>query len=1080
MQVRIISRAGATLLAFALSLAVSVTARAQGVYTAAVQGTVLNAQKQPLPNVTVLLTNPATGERWGSVTGTTGRYAIENVPVGGPYHLIARTVGYTPEQLNGIFLVLGQRFVGDFTLTASPVELQTVQVTVPKSELDDATRTGASYTISDSLVHSTPSVDRDFQALLEMAPEVSFSQGSLSIAGENNRFNNILIDGSVNNDLFGLADNGLPGGQISARAIPLEAVDQLQLQIAPYNVRLGGFTGGLVNVVTRSGTNEFHGSLLEYFRNQSLVGENIFGQHIPPFANHDFGGSFSGPIVKDVAHFFVAFETRYSQSPTSPTLGSNDTQNIDQIGYSMAAAQQIAQKISSYGVNPGTLSGQTLNNPNPIIFGKVDFQLAPGNTMTISENYASGYNDFIDRNYITSGNYDFSSDGYKIKNWNSTTRFNYDATFGGIFSNSLIISGMLIRDNRPPNSNSPQISVRYTTPSGPDSGSSGNYVLGAEEYSQDNNLNQNIVELTDNLTMALGDHHLTIGTHNEFYQFQNNFFPQAFGQWTFSSVQNFLAGNASEYQIALPLRPGGPYANWTANQLGGYVQDQWAPSDRLTLMGGVRVDVPLIPTAPKQNPTLLSQSGINTASFPNGNAQFSPRIGFNYDLLGDRSTIIRGGTGLFQGRPAFVWLSDAYSNTGVDQTLLTCRGNVVPTFTPVASQQPQTCSGGPGSSPPVPTINTFNSNVQFPQIWRSSLGIDRRLGDGFIAKLDGQYSLTEHQIYLIDQNIKVQGYLAGEGNRPIYGSEPTDPFQYYISPTHLNPNFGPIISGINRSGDYGYSITPQIGKTFGRWLLGSYGEIHASYTYAQSFDRMSLSSSIATSNYQYSELSGNATIFNRPLTPSEWSTPNQIKVSAMNVFPLGIKGSMFYVGRSGTPYSYAVSGDVSGLGVSSGGTTNMIYVPKTINDITLTDANGNVLAAPAKQQVWNQLNSYINSVSCLASARGTIMGRNACRNPWQDIINARIAKDFHVAGQSFELSWDIFNLPNLLDRGWGLYKQVTPFEDADILYTQGFDTQNHRFAYQYTPTPKQVVTDFGTGVFEPSVWRMQVGVHYAF
>ena len=200
----------------------------------------------------------------------------------------------------------------------------------------------------------------------------------------------------------------------------------------------------------------------------------------------------------------------------------------------------------------------------------------------------------------------------------------------------------------------------------------------------------------------------------------------------------------------------------------------------------------------------------------------------------------------------------------------------------------------------------------------------------------------------------------------------------------------------------------------------------------------------------------------------------------MNVFPLGIKGSMFYVGRSGTPYSYAVSGDVSGLGVSSGGTTNMIYVPKNINDITLTDANGNLLSGAPKQQVWNQLNSYINSIPCLASARGTIMGRNACRNPWQDIINARIAKDFHVAGQSFELSWDIFNLPNLLDRDWGLYKQVTPFEDADILYTQGFDPTNHRFAYQYTPTPKQVVTDFGTGVFEPSVWRMQVGVHYAF
>jgi carboxypeptidase family protein len=210
--VRIIGRIGAAVLAVALSLGACLTARAQGVYTAAVQGTVRGTNHEPLPNVSIVLTNQATGDRWDATTSATGRYAIENVPVGGPYTLRARRVGFAAGEQTRIALGLGQRYVADLTLQPATVQLQTVQVTATKSVLSDATRTGPSSTISDSLVHSEPTIDRDFQSLLEMQPEVSFSQGNLSIAGENNRFNNILIDGSGNNDLFGLADNGLPGG----------------------------------------------------------------------------------------------------------------------------------------------------------------------------------------------------------------------------------------------------------------------------------------------------------------------------------------------------------------------------------------------------------------------------------------------------------------------------------------------------------------------------------------------------------------------------------------------------------------------------------------------------------------------------------------------------------------------------------------------------------------------------------------------------------------------------------------------------------------------------------------------------
>jgi hypothetical protein len=1017
-----------------------------------------------------MLTNQATGDRWGAVTTANGRFAMENVPVGGPYVLLARTVGYTPVQQGGIQLALGQRFVADLTMEPATVRLETVQVTVQANPLRDATRTGPSTTLSDSTVHSLATLNRDFQGLLETAPQVSFAQGNLSIAGQNNRFNNILIDGSVNNDLFGLADNGLPGGQIGSRAISLEAVQELQLQVAPFDVRLGGFTGGLLNVVTKSGTNAFHGSAFEYFYNQSLVGSDVFGQHPSAFATHQFGASVGGPIVKNVAHFFVAFEQRQTESPVT-SLGPNDAINIPRLGYTAGEATAVQQALAKFGVKAGGFGAVSLGNPNPDVFAKVDVQLAPGNTMTLSENYVAGYADFLDRGSLSSGSdYDLASAGHRIKNYNSTTRFDWSSTFGKGFANDLIVAGTVIRDKRDPSSQFATIDVG-------DSTGNGRYVSGADEFSQHNRLYQDIVELTDDLTGSFGDHHITIGTHDEFYHFHNEFFPQSYGQWQFNSVQDLVNGKAFEYQLAIPLLPGGPTADFHANQIGFYLQDQWIPSNRLTISAGVRLDVPLIPDNPPRNDSLLAQTGINTSTMPSGNTEISPRFGFNYDLVGDRSTIVRGGSGLFEGRPAVVWLSNAFSNTGVASTLLTCFDSLVPAFNPILANAPQSCRGGPGSAPPVPTINVFDKHFAFPQIWRSALSFDRLLPGGFVFSLDGMYSVTEHELFIYDRNIQVQGTLAGEGGRPIYGSEPAFAGARSIRSTHLDPNFGPILQHVNRNGDYSYSFSPQLNKTFGAWALGRYAEIHASYTYAQSYDRMSLSSSIAASNYGFSEISGNSTIFNRPLTPSQWSTPHQIKVSATNVFPLAIKASLEYVGRSGTPYSYAIFGDVAGLGVSAR-THDLVYVPTNENDVTLSDFSGAVYKNQQRDSAWSQLNSYINSVGCLRNARGHIIGRDACRNPWQDIINMRIGKQLTVGGQSVELSWDILNLPNLINRGWGQYKQYTPFEDADIFSSKGFDAANHRFVYNFAPAPKGVVTD--PTLFEPSEWRMQVGVHYAF
>lgn len=1047
-------RAGAWAIAAGLAVGTAGALSAQGVTSAAVQGVVTQQGGQPVEGATVTATNTETGLRMQVQTRAAGRYTFENLAPGGPYTIEAHAIGFQPNSRTGVMLSLGQRFVANFEMTQSVVQVQELSVNAAVDPLINKGRTGAASTISDSLISSLPTLSRNFTDFVVASPQVVAAPGgSPSIAGSNNRFNNIQIDGAVNNDLFGLGSSGVPGGQNeNARPIPLDAVQQFQVLVSPFDVRQGGFTGGLVNAVTKSGTNEWHGDAWIQGQNDGLVGKDSAGNASTDFSTMRFGGSLGGPIVRDKAQFFLSADIQHSLTPYSSVLLPAATDSI---------ARGVSDSLQSeYGVFGGTSGLFNQNNPATNIFAKVNLQVGQSGQIEISNNYGRTTADNIYANRRTNGDYALTSNMYLIRNTTNSTRLKYTSVFGGRYNNELIAGYQTIRDNRPPNTTYPTVVV------GP-LANGVNVVSGAERFSQANTLDQNIFELTDNLSFDLNEHHrLTVGTHNEFFGFTNVFFPQSIGQWTFNSLDSLAAGNAHAYTRALTGaqagiaggRTDGPVADFNVHQFGLYLQDQWTPSPNLTFQIGLRADDPTFPTKPAFNQQLLDSMGLNTSVFPSGNILWSPRLGFNYDVHGDQTFVLRGGAGVFSGRPPYVWLSNAFGNTGMEQAQLNCTGANVPFF----SLDSLYTSCGAAINPPRATINIFDKNFKFPQTFRITLGADKRLPWGMVGSVDLMYALNYNTLYLNDANLKgVQGVLTGEGNRPVYGNPALATPVPITAPG--GSNFLQVITHSNKNKDYAYSGVFQVSKNF-----SDHVEFTAGYTYSRAYDLISQTSSIAASNLGFATLDG--TLADRNVRPSAFDRPNKVTISGTYHFPHDLDLSLIYVGISGTPYGYVVSGDANFDGIGSSQQNDMFYVPKDSNDITMNGATAAIRTAQ-----FDSLNAYINSQSCLSSQRGTVMKRDSCRNPWQNYLNASLGWTLpEIRGQRLTLTADVINLLHLISSDWGIIRTTSSFEGTNIVRKSGYDQADQRNVYGLA-LPVQNLQSVSL-----SRWRIQLGAKYDF
>ena len=1016
---------------------------AQGPTGGAVHGRVLGPASTPVEQATVHVVNASNGERWQTRTSAQGRYFLEYLSVGGPYRIEVRAIGYEPAGRDAIFLALGQRLTIDFALAPVVVQLQEITVSTAADPRFSSARTGPAQLVSDSTIARLPVARRDYTELALLSPQVTRSRnGGLSFAGQHDRFNSIQIDGTTNNDLFGSAGsgNGTPGWAVGLTAFTPEAVKELQIVTAPFDVRYGNFAGGLINAVTRSGTNRVEGSILAYIEGNGLSGIDSAGSRGEDFNRKEFGLTVGAPIVRDRVALFLNAAVRrqvFAQSvpaPSSDTTGGADSTGV---GIRYESLVRFQDLLRGYRVEPGSFSAGPTRAPTRNVFAKVTAQLGVNSRLEVSHNYGHGNDrhEAVDR---APGFYALSSSGSENPETINSTRLAWTAAFGNRFSNVLTLARVDDRRTCLPNSSFPAVHVAVD---------SGEIAAGMPGSCLGLETGTTIWELTDNFGVAAGSHRLTFGFHGELIDLVDDVLIAPTGFWFFESLDSLAAGTAAFYTRTRAAA--GSQAAFRVNQIGVYVQDQWLPTPRLTLTAGLRFDVPFVPTSPVQNAAALRALGINTALTPSGNVLWSPRLGVNYDLSGRGTAQLRGGLGLFAGSPAYQWFRNVYARNGV--LLLDCGGNAVPAFTLDPATQPTECAD---TSAPLPRLNYFDPEFRFPRTLKLAVGADLLLPGGVVGTVDLLYSRGVNTFQVVDVNLDGPlGSAAGEGGRVMYGT--IDPTTGEATPFRRTTELDALFEIRNGSGDHAFTAAAQVQKRFANGA-----ELSAAYTYTRAKDRISSTEDEPGPNAGLTPVNG--TLERLELRTSLWERPHKLTVVGTTDLPLGFRLGLVYTGGSSEPFTYVLRKDANADGFWPSDVSNdVVYVPTDAGDITL--------AEPAK---FAALDSLIRDEPCLRNQRGRLLERNSCRDPWVHETEARLAKRFQLADRRvLEVTADLFNVLNFVDGDWGLVRRtIADFGNAvPLMELVGYDVPNGRGVYQLVPVYRRQVD------VNASRWRLQLG-----
>jgi hypothetical protein len=997
--------------AAAFSLCFSTSGFAQGVTTGAISGTILNDQGQPVESAQIEVRNRATGARSSATSRADGRYFVQGLEVGGPYTVTARRIGFTPRDTADVYVSLGQNARVNLSMNTQATELAGIQVMGASSGVISSSHKGIATTITDSVIARYPTLTRNFTDFVALSPQISTKGPGNSGGGQNNRFNGIQIDGSVANDLFGLSSTGQPGGQAGAKQISLEAVKEYQVLLSPFDVRQGNFTGALVNAVTKSGSNQLHGSATYANRSEKLE-RNIDYLRAAPFNVKQEGFWLGGPIVKNKLLFSVAPEWQQQEQPAAgPYIG----QPAGLLPKPPATPEGVDSLrnilMSQYGfADPG--NGGVVKNQNPLsnLFARVDLINLPMSSRLVARyNYVDGQQDVLSR---TPTRITLSNNGY---NFRSTTNSYLTQLFSSTESgtnNEFLIGLTRIRDKRITPISAPFVLISRTTNPG---GGTGQMTAGTENSSQGNQLDQDIFEITDNLTIPAGSHRFTVGTKNEFFKVRNLFSQNSLGNFTFGTLDSLVANRPSAATLGIKLDNTDGAARFNARTLGFYAEDEWQATSRLSTTFGLRLDLPGLTSSPGQNPDVLKTLGINTTQVPRNVKQWSPRFGFNWDVTGDQRNQLRGGSGVFVGRPAYVWLSNLFGNSGVNgYGNLVCPNMATAPQMPNAGTLPAQACVASANTPNI-TANTVDPNLKFPSVWRSSLGYDRVLPWNVIGTFEALYTRSVANFYY--QNIGLVDDPIGtdRNGRALYGDIPSAagapiPTRKQVPGATPARTLGDVINLSNtKTHDYAYSYTTQLQKRFSNSFEGS-----LAYTYGHSYDVWDLTSSVAFSNWSFGRsYAGRQDA--QDLYHSKFDVPHRVIAGGTYSFASKTDVSFSFVGESGVPFEYVYGSDINGDGSTA---NDLVYVPTDahVASEVLFQQNGNL--TPAMQA--DSLEAFISSHECLNSQRGKIMQRNSCRTPWTKFMNASVRQSLPTLhGHNFILQLDIFNFLNLLNKKWG-------------------------------------------------------------
>ena len=1035
--------------------------------TGTITGAALATDGSALPGVTIEAIHTPTGTRYDTVTGGDGRFTIPNVRVGGPYRVTGTLEGFRTFETNDVNVGLGTPAeVGVRMALASVTEAITVTATA--DDIINPNRTGSSSQVTEEQIQTLPTVNRSLQDFARTNPyfrvdPTDVSSTRVNVAGRNNRYNSIQIDGAVNNDLFGLADTGTPGGQTDAQPISLDAIETLQLVVSPYDVRYGGFTGGGINAVTRSGTNDWRGSIFGSIRNEDLVGEGPQRSPLAQFTQDQYGGRFGGPILRDRLFFFLSGEINRKDAPTGVSAGGDTPVQF----VNAAQAARVADVLRTrYNFEAGTLNDIQIATVSDSYFARMDWNAGSNNQVTLRHNYVDAGRDVPGTR--TAARFTFPTSQYQQADETNSTVLQVNSIFGANAYNEARIGYQTIRDQR-------AVPVRFASIEIGGANQNATITAGTERFSGANALDQDILELTDDFTWTRGAHTLVFGTHNEFFEFKNLFMSDAFGSYFFGritgeaaandlaiSMARFEANTPTEYRITFatgndPLRA----TSFEAAQLGFYVNDSWRVNNQVTLSLGIRADVPRFPDSPSANPIVAAAlPGFRTDVTPKEDPVISPRVGFNWNPGFGGNQQVRGGIGVFAGRTPFVWVSNAYAGTGVEQISLTCRqidGCAVPAYTPDPDNQPRNV-GTPGA-PGTLTVDLIDPDFEFPRVLRATLGYDRDLFWGIRGTIEGVYSQTMKDVFYYNVNL-VEGGVNNIDNRPTYNRLTTQMSDAYLLS--------------NTSEGFDKTATIQIQRPFTNGLTTG-----VSYAYQDAKSAFDATSSRAVSNWRFRHTQGD--IFEQDLSNSAFEVEQRFNAWVSYDFrtgPVTHGVGLFYNMQAGRPFSMLQSNDANN---DRNASNDLLYVPaqgqavyrfsngqstRTIDGVTQT-----------AEEVWVAFMSRFD----YDPYAGRIVDRYEFQEPWNRQLDFHYELGLALFGTETSITFDVFNALNMINRQYGTVRSIANQNTTIASVTR--EASTGRVIFQEAGTGRwNADTLFGinTGNDIRSRWQGRLGLRVTF
>lgn len=1033
--------------------------QAQGLTTASIRGSIKTPDGRPVPEALVQVVNVAMGYT-SETRSRGGKFLIQGLVPGGPYRIVIKAIGFAPQVLTGLSIALGDEREIAFTLVALPGELDTVRISASNRGGVLPTGGGTGISISDSALRRLPTLNRDMYDFVRLVPQAGTRFG-LSGGGASFRYNSYVIDGVSDRQLQG--NNVLGATNLGGKTISLEAVKEYQVLLSPYEARYGDFAGMLVTAVTKSGTNDFHGSTYMYSRNAGLARPNSF-VGTSSYHREQFGFSLGGPIIRNRLHFFVAPEFQRAEAPTPGPYIEDNGEVGHGLPVSIADVTHFQSLLRDKKLDPG--DGGRANAPNPAttLFGRIDLDVRELNSRVVFlENYST-----VDAPRFTRPDglptFSLSSGAVTLRTAKRSSAVQIFTHPSRTVFNELLLSYM-DRPITPTNftpAPSVQVTVRSTT-----AGKDATLLSGPPPPASGIGAVQKLSEVADNIVFQPAlQHTIETGVHVEFFRYNAVGVRGLFGQWRFLNFAALEKGDATNYVVTKNF--GGAEARVSGAQPSAYVSDDWRVSDRLSLTVGLRADELILSGVPDYNPAVDSIFNRRTSEYPETRVQWSPRFGFSWRPFGNNSSHVRGGAGIFVGPPPLGWLVGPMRSNGAGVRTLRCvnvAGTVkVPKFVADPMKQPDTCADGSGFTDG--PVDLVDRNLKMAESFRTSIAFDQQLPFATTATIEALYSRVRSDFLFVNSNLKGPQSIDAHG-RVLYGTFDQTTGRAVTSLVSDRFAQTEVIDLRNHSLGHSWSVTTQLSKPFSEGLA-----VQASYTYSRARDVQSLTNMSAVAPLD-TWASG------RPLSGlheklftgvSSFDIPHRVILAATYAAPWRrwkTDFSLYYVGESGSPFTFGDS-SANGLGdLNADGTSanDPIYVPRNASDPTeiAFDLDGQ----------GDAFEKFIRATPCLQKQRGSIMARNSCRGPWVHTSNASIRQSLQtVQSHDLSLQLELFNLLNLLNAHWGLMKIPNPW-----ILTQ---------ARQSRSTPTQPVFSFDAASAAASTqnlesgYQLQLSLRYSF